>query len=1019
MTTTPPEDPTGTWKRLLENILERLTPETFRQELPDLRARYGDDPEELGIAYLALLTQIGLGSLLSLAAALPLEEAEAALDTLAKAVGGFDFSSAAETLSDDDELTPYYRALATLAGEMIPRIVSALTAIFRAYVRGTYAGTDPNELIEQALALAETDPERGRELIAQAGALYLEGKPLWWRWPREVGGSPLAQWLSDVLFYGQTVQEGWPPMGPVDQWRAEFQAYFAEPPERRAAEEERLRAWKRLEAKYEQAEQEAEELAETLKQRLIEIGEGDLPREIYTLCEKNREAVIPILIELAADEELALMDAPGEGFVPIHAVHLLGHLKAAEAVPTLIDLVAECEPDEYLFNEALSALKEIGEPAAEPLFQFMRYSRLPEAKADLAPTLVEVAGEDERTFPTLARLLEELSWEEGKGLVIIALADLGDQRAVPLLWDQLESVEEAIDRQEVLAALEELGIPKGDERLLTLERRWVREEILSRWDRMIAEVTDPQELAEFIEGNEEIGESEAAHLAHAVADFYFLQLTWAVSMTLLSGDERTMTKVLSRAREASEVLDFEDDLSGYEPWLRRVYEHIASCAGRELQDRLHGLWLTLDHYWRGAYDEEADPNALILEARRLVGEDFAQAEALVGQAGALVLQGRPFWRRWPKEAPSPLNRWLYAIATLRRALDDSQAYPLEAWGERSLQAAPNLILRVSLPYYPDAKRVLDSLAREQESKVGSELIEALYEIPPLPAKPDTRLLRRFRRHRQEVIPLLIDLVEDRSTWSLEARGEGWTPALAIRLLGYLRASEAAETLVEVVAETEWDAALFESAILALLALERAAFPAVADYFRYGQDVETKVALAEVLVNAGQREPETYPWLATLWREAAWDQQRRLVAVAFGDLKDRRAVPLLRQALEDPQADDVDRDYVRWALQQLGEPAPPAPEQKGFLANLFRGQKVKTPLPARERLLFDEEQGIYQRARFTVWGEPLCPHCGRPMAWDEREGTWVHPPSTTPSAPAKPKRKKKKARKRAKKRKRRR
>ncbi|RMF32381.1 MAG: hypothetical protein D6759_08495, partial [Chloroflexi bacterium] len=551
MTETFPVAPIDIWKRFLEIALDRLTPESFEQELPILRAFYGDDPEELAIAYMAMLTQLVLGSVLLLAAGLPSEEeAEAALDIFAESIGGFDFSSAIEALPSDDELTRYYRALATVGGKMLPQIVPALTAIFRAYVRGDYADTDPNALIEQALAIAETDPDRGRELIAQAVALYLEGKPLWWRWPQESWGSPLAQWISDVVFYGETIQDVWSPLGSVDQLRAEFQETLAALSNRLAAgeeieEKEEEQVLEKRAARPVQVQKVGEgmALAEALRQRLIEVGGEKLPQEIYTLCEENREAVIPILIDLAADEELALVEAPGEGFVPIYAARLLGHLKAAEAVPTLIDLVAEGEPNEILFSEAIYALEAIGEPAVEPLFQFMRYSRLREAKANLAPTLVKVAGEDERTFPTLARLLEEVSWDEGKALVVMALADLGDRRAVPLLWDQLESAEEAVDRQEVLATLEELGVPGDDERLLALERRWVREEILSRWDTVITGVTDPQMLREMIEEmeDEEAEGFQVAPLAHWITDYYFLQLAWVVSMTLLSRDERTMT----------------------------------------------------------------------------------------------------------------------------------------------------------------------------------------------------------------------------------------------------------------------------------------------------------------------------------------------------------------------------------------------------------------------------------------------------------------------------------------------
>jgi hypothetical protein len=260
--------------------------------------------------------------------------------------------------------------------------------------------------------------------------------------------------------------------------------------------------------------------------------------------------------------------------------------------------------------------------------------------------------------------------------------------------------------------------------------------------------------------------------------------------------------------------------------------------------------------------------------------------------------------------------------------------------------------------------------------------------------------RRFTHQRAAIVPHLIRMVKDKKYWYEDSPGEGWAAILAARLLGELKVSQATHTLVSAVADSDPEDIIHEAALFSLMNIGRPALPAVKTYFRYGHDVETKTALAEILGHIGRRSPDSFRFLRQVWESADWAQNRRMVALAFGDLRDRRAIPLLQAAMEDRNTDALDLDYIHWALQRLGAPATSPPAKKS--------SHLETPAPYNPRLIYDEFD-TPQRLRYNVWGEPLCPDCGQPLGVDE-DGDLTHlPPSLHHSTPQSTKRKRKKRR----------
>ena len=192
---------------------------------------------------------------------------------------------------------------------------------------------------------------------------------------------------------------------------------------------------------------------------LIEEGQKlspDVRDEILVL----RTAAVPSLIEILEDEYLQMMDAPGEGWAPIHAAELLSELGALEAIQPMINCLVSTEWECILHDRLLSVLRPFGEPALEPLLEAYENTEDLEIRKSLCSVLAGLGIQDERIFRLL---LEEL--EEEVDLGAMHLADYGDSQALPYLqqaFDTYEVVEigHLLANHAVIelrAAIEELG----------------------------------------------------------------------------------------------------------------------------------------------------------------------------------------------------------------------------------------------------------------------------------------------------------------------------------------------------------------------------------------------------------------------------------------------------------------------------------------------------------------------------------------------------------------------------------
>jgi protein-tyrosine phosphatase len=150
-------------------------------------------------------------------------------------------------------------------------------------------------------------------------------------------------------------------------------------------------------------------------------------------------AIIPELIEVLCDDDLAREDTDGQGWPPIHAVDLLVHLKATEAIEPLLAILAQTEFVQIIHDRILQYLPELGEAVLEPALTLLEGLSDPRRRHD-------AASADDDAFGSLCSVLSQLKvrddrvydllcdeFERNPVAGAIDFGEYGDPRALPLL----------------------------------------------------------------------------------------------------------------------------------------------------------------------------------------------------------------------------------------------------------------------------------------------------------------------------------------------------------------------------------------------------------------------------------------------------------------------------------------------------------------------------------------------------------------------------------------------------------
>lgn len=166
--------------------------------------------------------------------------------------------------------------------------------------------------------------------------------------------------------------------------------------------------------------------------RLLHAKEA-LPPEVRTAVLALGDAAIPHLVAILDDDAHCDVDAPGAGFAPVHALEMLGELKAVAAIEPMLRLLADTTPDDIVHDLVVRRLPDLGEAALEPVLARLALltgeeAEDDDARAPLYAILARLGVKDDRVFAALVTL-------EAKdpGLAAMYFADYGDARALPRL----------------------------------------------------------------------------------------------------------------------------------------------------------------------------------------------------------------------------------------------------------------------------------------------------------------------------------------------------------------------------------------------------------------------------------------------------------------------------------------------------------------------------------------------------------------------------------------------------------
>jgi hypothetical protein len=159
------------------------------------------------------------------------------------------------------------------------------------------------------------------------------------------------------------------------------------------------------------------------------VGE-QLPADVRASIVRDPATVIPELLAILGDDELALETAPDGGWAPIHAVDVLTELRATQAIEPMLKLLGECDWDEILHARILARLPAFGALALEPALVHLSRSVEQDSRRALCCVLSKLGVRDERIYQALCALFDAPGEEISSAC---CFADYGDPRALALL----------------------------------------------------------------------------------------------------------------------------------------------------------------------------------------------------------------------------------------------------------------------------------------------------------------------------------------------------------------------------------------------------------------------------------------------------------------------------------------------------------------------------------------------------------------------------------------------------------
>lgn len=171
-----------------------------------------------------------------------------------------------------------------------------------------------------------------------------------------------------------------------------------------------------------------------LIEQLARAGEH-LSDAVRVFIRMQGAAVVPDLIATLQDDDLAHPEAPGKGYVPVHAATILRDLKAVEAIEPMLQVLETCDVEDVLYSTLVFRLQDFGELVVEPALKAYQCAQNDNYRFALAEILASAGVRDERIMSILVAVLQK-----NPALGANFMADYGDSAALPYLSAALDKL---------------------------------------------------------------------------------------------------------------------------------------------------------------------------------------------------------------------------------------------------------------------------------------------------------------------------------------------------------------------------------------------------------------------------------------------------------------------------------------------------------------------------------------------------------------------------------------------------
>jgi len=165
------------------------------------------------------------------------------------------------------------------------------------------------------------------------------------------------------------------------------------------------------------------------------LADADLPEGLAEELLAQGAVIVPELVSIL-EADLALGDAKGDDYAPVHAAKLLGTLGDDRAIDPLLRTLVASDPLDDLHTYTTEALTAFGARVVEPALASLSAASTEDARDACLRVLAGAGVRDDRILAALVAGMPGYA-----NMVVKLVEDYGDPAAVPLLSKALDGLE--------------------------------------------------------------------------------------------------------------------------------------------------------------------------------------------------------------------------------------------------------------------------------------------------------------------------------------------------------------------------------------------------------------------------------------------------------------------------------------------------------------------------------------------------------------------------------------------------